>query len=100
MSKRHSVKERERAVRRCLAGKSARQVSKELGIRDHYIYEWVERYRMYGRKGLERQPYHEWSFEEKREIVLSYLEKGVPLHAVSSRYRVAQSTVSKWAKAV
>ena len=100
MRKRHSVKEREKAVRRCLAGKSVKLVSKELGIKDNYIYEWVERYKMYGREGLEKQPYHEWSFEEKREIVSAYQEKGVPLHTVSSRYRVSQSEVSKWAKAV
>lgn len=100
MRKRHSVKEREKTVRRCLAGKSVKLVSKELGIKDHYIYEWVERYKMYGREGLEKQPYHEWSFEEKREIVSAYQEKGVPLHTVSSRYRVSQSVVSKWAKAV
>ena len=52
------------------------------------------------KEGLEKQPYHEWSFEEKREIVFAYQEKGVPLHIVSSRYRVSQSVVSKWAKAV
>ena len=87
-------------MRRCLAGKSVKLVSKELGIKDHYIYEWVERYKMYGKEGLEKQPYHEWDFEEKREIVFAYQEKGVPLHIVSSRYRVSQSVVSKWAKAV
>ena len=100
MRKRHSVKEREEAVRRCFAGKSVKLVSKELGIKDYCIYEWVERYKLYGKKGLEKQPYHEWSFEEKREIVFAYQEKGVPLHIVSSRYRVSQSVVSKWAKAV
>ena len=100
MRKRHTIEERLEAVRRCLLGKSAKQVSKELGIKGHYIYEWVERYRMYGKKGLKRQTYHEWSFEEKREIVFAYQEKGVPLHTVSSRYRVGQGTVSKWAKAV
>lgn len=53
MRKKHGVKEREEAVRRCLAGKSVKLVSKELCIKDHYIYEWVERYKMYGREGLE-----------------------------------------------
>ena len=59
MRKKHGVKEREEAVRRCLAGKSVKLVSKELCIKDHYIYEWVERYKMYSREGLEKQPYHE-----------------------------------------
>ena len=68
MRKRHGVKVREEAVRRCLAGKSVKLVSKELGIKDHYIYEWVEWYKMYGKEGLEKQPYHEWSFN----TLLSY----------------------------
>jgi len=100
MGNRHTIEDRTKAVKRCLSGQSVKQVAKELGIKDHYIYEWVERYKAYGKKGLEKQSYHEWSFEEKREIVMEYQERGVPLHTVSSRYRVSLSTVSKWAKAV
>ena len=56
MRKRHTIEERIQAVGMCQRGYSADHVSRELGIKDHYVREWVERYRMYGMEGLEKQP--------------------------------------------
>ncbi len=100
MWKRHTIEERRQAVGMCRRGHSADQVSKELGIDDQYVREWVERYRLYGEKGLEKQPYREPGFEEKCKIILEYRENGVPLHLVSAQYRVSQSAVSRWARTV
>ena len=100
MRKRHTIEERIQAVRMCQRGHSADHVSRELGIKGHYVREWVERYRMYGMEGLEKQPSQGLGFEEKCKIILEYREKGVPLHLVSARYRVSQSAISRWAKMV
>ena len=100
MRKRHTIEERIQAVRMCQRGHSADHISRELGINGHYVREWVERYRMYGMEGLEKQPLQGLGFEEKCKIVLEYREKGVPLHLVSARYRVSQSAISRWTKMV
>ena len=100
MGKRHTIEERERAVRMAMSGYSLSQVSRELGVKRHYVAEWVERYRIHGKKGLEKQPYREWSFEEKQKIVSEFLEKGVLLHLVSARYGVAQCTIQTWVRIV
>ena len=100
MRKRHTIEERQKAVRMVTSGYSLRQVSRELGINHHNVAEWVERYRIYGEKGLEKQPYREWSFEEKHKIVSEFLEKGVLLHLVSARYEVSQYTIHKWVRMV
>ena len=84
----------------CQRGHSADHVSKVLGIKDHYVREWVDRYRLYGMEGLMKQPSQELGFEEKSKIVLEYREKGIPLHLVSAQYRVSQSAVSRWSKMV
>ena len=100
MRKRHTIEERIKAVRMCQRGHSADHVSKVLGIKDHYVREWVDRYRLYGMEGLMKQPSQELGFEEKSKIVLEYREKGIPLHLVSAQYRVSQSAVSRWSKMV
>ena len=100
MRKRHTIEERQKAVRMARSGYSLSQVSRELGVKDYYVAEWVERYRIHGLKGLEKQPYRERSFEEKHKIVSEFLEKGVLLHLVSARYGVAQSTIHRWVRMV
>ena len=100
MSKRHTLEERLKAIQMVQSGYSMSQVSRELGINDHYVAEWVESYRLEGVEGLVRRPYKEWSFEERCKLISEILEKGVSLHLVSARYGVSQTALHNWLKKV
>ena len=94
----HSYETRLLAVQKCLAGHAPKGVARELGINAHHVSEWLLRYQQEGIAGLQKRPPKRANFVEKCKIVCEYAEKGVPLHRVSTKYHVAQSTISKWAQ--
>ena len=100
MQKKHSIKERELAVRLCKKGLAPETVGKQLGIKPDYISEWNERYRLYGVKGLKKQPYKYYSYEEKCKIICEFREKHIPLYRVSAKYCVSQSIIQSWNRLV
>ena len=99
MYKKHSIEERLLAVQKCLEGYAPRGVGRMLGIKEHYVSEWLERYRQNGIAGLQKRPNKHANFEEKCKIICEYAEKHVPLHRVCAKYHVSLSSVSRWAAA-
>lgn len=98
MYKKHSFEERLLAVKKCLEGYAPRGVGRMLGIEEHYVSEWLERYRQNGIAGLQKRPNKHANFEEKCKIVCEYAEKYVPLHRVCAKYHVSQAAVSRWTR--
>ena len=96
MCKKHPIEERLLAVQKCLEGYAPWGVGRMLGIREHYVSEWLDRYRENGIAGLQKRPNKHADFAEKCEIVCEYAEKHVPLHRVCAEHHVSQSTVSRW----
>ena len=100
MYKKHSTRERIKAVRLCESGQSYQTVGQLLGINNHYIAEWHERYKLYGMSGLQKQAYHRYSYEEKVKIICEIQNKHVPLHIISAKYRISQSCLEAWCRIV
>ena len=98
MYMKHSIEERLQAVQKCLKGHAPKCVARELGLDAHHVSEWLLRYRQDGKAGLLKHPLRQINFAEKCKIVCEYAEKGVPLHRVSVKYHVSQSTISRWAR--
>ena len=98
MYKKHSIEERLLAVPKCLEGYAPRGVGRMLGIKEHYVSEWLERYRQNGIAGLQKRPNKHANFEEKCKIVCEYAEKHVPWHRVCAKYHVSQAAVSRWTR--
>ena len=96
MYKKHSLEERLLAVQKCLEGNAPKAVSREMGIHENYISEWLLRYDKEGVAGLQKHPYKKANFEEKCKLVCLFVEKGIPLHRISAEHRVSMSALSSW----
>ena len=96
MYKKHSVEERLQAVQKCLKGNAPFAVGREMGIKEHYVSEWLLRYQQDGVKGLLKCSPKRANYEEKCKIVCEFAEKGVPLHRVCAKYNVSQTAVFRW----
>ena len=92
----HSITERQLAVQKCLEGYAPWGVGRMLGIKEHYVSEWLDRYRQDGIAGLQKRPNKRANFAEKCKIVCEYAEKHVPLHRVCAKHHVSQSSVNRW----
>ncbi|MBQ7996739.1 MAG: helix-turn-helix domain-containing protein [Paludibacteraceae bacterium] len=75
MYKKHSIEERLLAVQKCLEGYTPWGVGRMLGIKEHYVSEWLDRYRQNGIAGLQKRPNKHADFAEKCKIVCEYAEK-------------------------
>ena len=100
MYKKHSIEERLLAVQKCLEGYAPWGVGRMLGIKEHYVSEWLDRYRQNGIAGLQKRPNKHADFAEKCKIVCEYAEKSVPLHRVCAKHHGSQSSVSRWTAAI
>ena len=96
MYKKHSIEERLLAVQKCLEGYAPRGVGRMLGIKEHYVSEWLERYRQNGIAGLQKRPNKHANFAEKCKIVCKFAVKGVPLHRICAENHVSRSAVERW----
>lgn len=97
--KRHTLEEKLKAIQMVESGMSPRQVSKQMQLGHHSLYEWLSIYRERGICGLKNQigrRKRQLSFEEKKKIVLECQNLDVPLYQISSRYGVTQSTLNTW----
>ena len=94
----HTIEKRILAVQKCLNGHAPKGVARQLGLVDHDLYVWLERYKQEGIAGLRRQPIKHADFEEKCKIVCEFAEKGVPLHQVCAEYHVSRSAVESWTR--
>lgn len=91
-----TIEEKLKAVKLCLSGVAPNAVGNLLGLDEHDVSEWMERYRLYGIKGLEKQPYKRYTYEEKCKIICEYRKKRIPLHLFSARVRISQSRIREW----
>lgn len=91
-----SYGERLRIVQEARSGKTVKVLSKESGLHESLIKEWVRKYERYGRKGLQPRPRLQVSGKFREEIVQLFLEKGIPLSQIVVDYRLNRSTVEKW----
>ena len=98
MYKKHSIEERLLAVQKCLNGHSPRSVGRQMGIHESYVAEWLDCYHQDGLLGLQKHSKKHADYAEKCKIVCEYAEKGVPLHRVSAKYHVSQTTICSWTR--
>ena len=94
--KKHSIEERLLAVQKCLEGNAPKAVSREMGIHENYISEWLLRYDKEGVAGLQKRSNKRANFEEKCKLVCLFVEKGIPLHRIAAEHRVSLSALSCW----
>ena len=94
----HSIEERLLAVQKCLNGQAPFSVGRQMGIREHYVSEWLLRYEQDGIAGLQKHPMKRADFAEKCKIVCEFAEKGVPLYRVSAKYHVSQHAIYSWTR--
>ena len=93
-----TYEERLLAVQKCLGGATKESVSRELGIDDHDVAEWLARYEADGQQGLLKQPKKLANLSEKCKIVCEFAEKGVPLYRVCAKYHVSRGSVQRWTR--
>lgn len=94
----NSIEVRKRAVTLCLSGMLPKEVGKKLRIHAGYVGDWLERYKLYGLEGLDKQPYKHFTFSEKCKIICAYREKSVSLHTICAIHNVSRSRVLLWNK--
>ena len=91
-----TVEDKLKAVKLSLSGMAPYAVGQLLHFSEHDVSEWVERYRLYGPQGLEKQHYKRYTFKEKCKIICEYRKKQLPLHIFSARVRISQSQIKNW----
>lgn len=91
-----TVEEKLEAVKLGLSGKAPYAIGQALGFDEHDVSEWIERYRLYGIQGLEKQRYRRYTFEEKCKIICEYRKKHLPLHIFSAQVRISQTRIREW----
>ena len=94
----HTIEKRFLAVQKCLKGHAPKDVARQLGLVDHDLYVWLERYKQEGIAGLRRQPIKHADFAEKCKIVCEFAEKGVPLRKICAEYHVSRYAVQSWTR--
>lgn len=97
---RRSFEEKLSIVAQAKAGNPIRRLSREHGLHEDKILEWVRKYNMYGEDGLKKQPNTRASGELKEELVRLFLEKGVSLAQIVVRYRVSRTCIEGWVRQV
>lgn len=96
---RHTVEEKLNAIGMVKSGMTPRMVSRQLHLGHHSLYEWIAAYEANGVAGLEnktRTRRNQLSFEEKRKIILECEHSELPLYQISTKYGIAESTLSSW----
>ena len=95
--KRRSVKEKKQILLDYFSGKTLNLISKEYHTCSNDILVIVERYKLYGEKGLSMQlGYRGFTLEEKIEILSEITKFCILLPALSVKYGVSLPTIRKW----
>lgn len=96
---RHTVEEKLNAIGMVKSGMTPRSVSRILHLGHHALYEWIAAYEEKGISGLKnklRTRKNQLSFEKKQKIVLECQQSDLPLYQISTKYGIAESTLSSW----
>lgn len=97
---RRSLEERLNIVSQAKTGKPIHKLSREHGLYEDKILEWVRKYDRYGEDGLKKQPNVHVSGEFKEVLVRQILEKGIPLAHVLVESRVSRSALELWVREI
>lgn len=97
---RRSFEEKLSIVAQAKAGKPIRRLSREHGLHEDKILEWVRKYDMYGEDGLKKQPKTRATGELKEGLVRLVLEKGVSLAQIVVQHRVSRTAIEGWVRQV
>lgn len=90
-----SVEEKLKLVRRILSGEPVKRIAKETGLGQAYLSVLHDRYKKYGKKGLERKANHYLSPEQKESIIRLHEEKGVSLRQIYTDYDISPSVFKR-----
>lgn len=82
------------------SGKPIKQLSKERGLHETKILEWVRKYARYGELGLKRQPNIRATGNIKEKLVRLILDKGIPLSHVVIDHSVSRTALESWVRLV
>ena len=97
---RRSFEEKLNIVAQAKGGKPIRRLSREYGLHENKILEWVRKYDIYGEDGLKKQPKTRATGELREGLVRLVLEKGVPLAEIVVRHRVSRTAIEGWVRQV
>lgn len=90
-----SVKEKLKLVRRILSGEPLKRIAKETGLGQAYLSVLYDRYKRYGKKGLERKTNRYLSAEQKEFIIRLHQEKSVSLRKIYDDYDISPSVFKR-----
>ena len=78
----HSAKEKLKLIYRIQSGEPLKRIAKETGLGQAYLSVLYDRYKKYGKKGLERKVNRYHSPKEKEFMIRLHEEKGVSLRQI------------------
>lgn len=97
---RRSFEEKLNVVSQVKRGKPIRVLSREYGLHENKILEWVRKYDIYGESGLRKRPKIKATGALKEELVRLFLEKGVTLAQIVVQYQVSRTAIESWVRQV
>lgn len=97
---RHSKEEKLNYVELALNGMAQRQICLKYHIGHNTLRFWIDRYRLYGEKGLKLKQYVDISAKKKERLVRLFEEKGVSLRQICIEHNISRAAFEKWIKQV
>lgn len=91
----HSAKEKLKLIYRIQSGEPLKRIAKETGLGQVYLSVLYDRYKKYGKKGLERKVNRYHSPKEKEFIIRLHEEKGVSLCQIYTDYDISPSVFKR-----
>ena len=97
---RRSFEEKLNVVSQAKRGKPIRVLSREYGLHESKILEWIRKYDIYGEEGLSKRPNIKATGAFKEELVRLFLEKDVTLAQIVVQYQVSRTAMESWVRQV
>ena len=91
----HSAKEKLKLIYRIQSGESLKRIAKETGLGQAYLSVLYDRYKKYGKKGLERKVNRYHSPKEKEFMIRLHEEKGVSLRQIYTDYDISPTVFKR-----
>ena len=100
MYRKHNFEEKLNLVSQVKNCQTIKSVSKKYGIGASILAGWVQKYDLYGEKGLKRGRNIRATGELKETVSRLVLEKSVPLSRVALQYCISDTSIKSWIKIV
>ena len=91
----HSAKEKLKLIYRIQSGESLKRIAKETGLGQAYLSVLYDRYKKYGKKGLERKVNRYYSPKEKEFMIRLHEEKGISLRQIYTDYDISPTVFKR-----